>query len=100
MSALIVEQTVQSWGNSLAVRLNAKVAKAAHIAEGQPVLVEVVEGGVLLRPVRTPRETWPKSSHALTPRFTLARSCLVGCVARNASDGHAHGPSRLGARAG
>lgn len=51
------QQTVQVWGNGLAIRLTAKVAKAAHLAQGQPVTVEVVEGGVLLRLAGTPRLT-------------------------------------------
>ena len=51
------EQVVQQWGNGLAVRLTAKIAKAAHLAVGQPVKVEVVKGGVLLRPAGKPRLT-------------------------------------------
>lgn len=43
------EQTVQTWGNSLAVRLTAPVARAAHLTRGVPISVEVVEGGVFLR---------------------------------------------------
>ena len=38
-------------------RLTAKVAKAAHLAQGQPITIEVVEGGVLLRPAGKPRLT-------------------------------------------
>ena len=51
------EQVVQQWGNGLAVRLTAKIAKAAHLALGQPVKVEVVKDGVLLRPAGKPRLT-------------------------------------------
>ncbi len=51
------EQVVQQWGNGLAVRLTAKIAKAAHLAIGQPVTVEVVKEGVLLRPAGKPRLT-------------------------------------------
>ena len=50
MSAVIAEQSVQQWGNSLAVRLTSKVVKAAHLSSGQSLLVEVVPEGVLLRP--------------------------------------------------
>lgn len=49
------EQVVQQWGNGLAVRLTAKIAKAAHLAVGQPVSVEVVKDGVLLRLAGKPR---------------------------------------------
>jgi antitoxin MazE len=51
------EQVVQQWGNGLAVRLTAKIAKAAHLALGQPVKVEVVKEGVLLRLAGNPRLT-------------------------------------------
>ena len=43
------QQTVQEWGNGLAVRLTAPVARAAHLARGMPVTVEVVQGGIFLR---------------------------------------------------
>lgn len=49
VASIRTEQTVQTWGNSLAVRLTASVARAAHLARGVPVSVEVVEGGVFLR---------------------------------------------------
>lgn len=57
MPTLAAKQNVQTWGNSLAVRLTSKIAHAAHFEEGQPLLVEVVSEGVLLRPIHTPRET-------------------------------------------
>lgn len=57
MPAVAAKQTFQNWGNSLAVRLNAKVARAAHIEAGQPLTIEVVKEGVLLRPIVSPRET-------------------------------------------
>ncbi len=43
---VVAEQTIQEWGNGLAVRITAPVARAAHFALGLPVRVEVVEGGV------------------------------------------------------
>ena len=48
-ASIRAEQTVQTWGNGLAVRLTAPVARAAHLARGVPISVEVVEGGVFLR---------------------------------------------------
>lgn len=53
----VAKQTVQTWGNSLAVRLNASIARAAHFVAGQTVRVEVVQDGVLLRPLKVPRES-------------------------------------------
>ncbi|HET7836262.1 MAG TPA: PbsX family transcriptional regulator [Variovorax sp.] len=43
------EQTIQEWGNGLAVRLTAPVARAARLARGMPITVEVVEDGIFLR---------------------------------------------------
>ena len=64
-SPLRVEQTVQIWGNGLAVRLTAPVARAAHLERGVPISVEVVEGGILLRvtgkPMLNPAQK-PKAS--------------------------------------
>ncbi len=53
-ATVVAEQTIQEWGNGLAVRITAPVAKAAHFALGLPIRVEVVEGGVLLRVVGEP----------------------------------------------
>jgi antitoxin MazE len=52
MNTLIAEQKVQEWGNGLAVRITANVAKAARLSRGVPVVVEVVEEGLLVRRVR------------------------------------------------
>jgi len=49
------EQTVQEWGNGLAVRLTAPVARAAHLTRGVPITVEVVEGGIFLRVAGKPK---------------------------------------------
>ncbi len=51
------EQTIQEWGNGLAVRITAPVARAANFALGLPVRVEMVEEGVLLRTLGQPRLT-------------------------------------------
>ena len=56
-AAVSVEQTVQEWGNGLAVRITAPVAKATRLTRGQPIRVEVVEGGVFLRFIGKPKLT-------------------------------------------
>lgn len=40
---------VQKWGNSLAVRIPSSVARAAKLLCGQEVVLEVVDGDVLVR---------------------------------------------------
>ena len=65
--ALTVDQTVQEWGNCLAVRITAKVAKAARFSRGQPIKVEVVEGGVFLRTAGKPKLTLAQKLKAFDP---------------------------------
>jgi antitoxin MazE len=48
-SKVSADQTVQEWGNGLGVRIIAPVAKAARLARGTPIRVEVVEGGFFVR---------------------------------------------------
>lgn len=40
---------VQKWGNSLAVRIPAAIAKDAHFEEGVPVELSVDDGGVIVK---------------------------------------------------
>ena len=65
--ALTVDQTVQEWGNGLAVRITAKVAKAARFSRGQPIKVEVVDGGVFLRTAGKPKLTLAQKLKAFDP---------------------------------
>ncbi len=41
---------VVKWGNSLAVRIPKTVADQARIREGDPILIEALDGRVELRP--------------------------------------------------
>ena len=41
--------TVQLWGNSLAVRIPATVARTAHFSVGQPVEVTITDDGLLVK---------------------------------------------------
>ena len=49
--------TIQQWGNSLAVRIPAAVARSAHFAVGQPVELSVEDVGVIVKPVGVPKLT-------------------------------------------
>ncbi len=55
--AVMTEQTIQTWGNGLAVRITAPMAKAAHVARGTPVTLEVVPEGFLVRVGGKPKMT-------------------------------------------
>jgi antitoxin MazE len=49
--------TVQQWGNSLAVRIPAAVARSARIRVGQPVEVSAQDSNVLVRAIGEPKLT-------------------------------------------
>jgi antitoxin MazE len=46
---------VQRWGNSLAVRIPAAVARSARFSIGVPVELSVEANGLLIRPVGAPQ---------------------------------------------
>ncbi len=64
-----VGQIVQEWGNGLAVRITAPVARAARLTRGQPITVEVVEQGVLIRTAGKPRLTLAQKLKAFDPKI-------------------------------
>jgi antitoxin MazE len=66
-AAVSVEQTVQAWGNGLAVRITAPVAKAARFTRGLPIHVEVVEGGIFLRTAGKPKLSLAQKLKAFDP---------------------------------
>lgn len=48
-------QRVARWGNSLAIRIPAALARAADLSQGQEIAVEARDGELLIRAVRTER---------------------------------------------
>lgn len=64
------ELTVQNWGNNLAVRIPASVARAARLVRGQSVVVEAVDGNVVVRPQGgAPRMTLEQMVKAYDPKL-------------------------------
>ena len=64
------ELTVQNWGNNLAVRIPASVARAARLVRGQSVVLEVVDGNVVVRPQGgAPRMTLEQMVKAFDPKL-------------------------------
>ncbi len=49
--------TIQQWGNSLAVRIPAAIARSAHFSVGQPVEVALEESGITVRAVGAPKQS-------------------------------------------
>ena len=50
-NAQVFEQTIQTWGNGLGLRFTGPAAKAAHLSQGVVVTMEIVDDGILIRPV-------------------------------------------------
>ncbi len=59
--------TVQQWGNSLAVRIPAAVARSARFKVGQPVEVSAQDTHVLVRPIGAPKLTLAQKLAAFDP---------------------------------
>jgi antitoxin MazE len=59
--------TVQKWGNSLAVRIPAAVARSARFTVGQPVELSMADDGVLVKPVGGPTLTLAQKLAAFDP---------------------------------
>lgn len=75
-------QIVQEWGNGLAVRITAPVARAARLTRGQPVTVEVVEQGVLIRPAGKPRLTLAQKLKAFDPKIHGGEAMKSGRIGK------------------
>jgi antitoxin MazE len=59
--------TVQQWGNSLAVRIPAALARSAHFMVGQPVELSVADDGVLVKRAGIPKLTLAQKLAAFDP---------------------------------
>jgi antitoxin MazE len=59
--------TVQRWGNSLAVRIPAAVARSARFRAGQPVEVSCQDSNVVVRPLGEPKLTLSQKLAAFDP---------------------------------
>lgn len=57
MTAKNVNLTVQKWGNSLAVRIPAAIARSAHFQIGTPVNIVVQDHSVIVRTIGEPQLT-------------------------------------------
>lgn len=60
-------QTLQQWGNSLAVRIPAAIARSVRFAAGQPVEVSIHDRTVVVTPVGRPQLTLAQKLSAFDP---------------------------------
>ena len=59
--------TVQQWGNSLAVRIPAAVARSARFRVGQPVEVSAQDSNILVKALGEPKLTLAQKFAAFDP---------------------------------
>ena len=59
--------TVQQWGNSLAVRIPAAVARSARFKVGQPVEVSAEDSNVVVRAIGEPKLSLAQKLTAFDP---------------------------------
>jgi len=74
--------TLQRWGNSLAVRIPAAVARSARLKVGQPVEVSAQDSNVLVRALGEPRLTLAQRLAAFDPEQHGGEVMATGRVGR------------------
>ena len=70
--------TVQQWGNSLAVRIPAAVARSARFRVGQPVEVSAQDSIVLVKPLGEPKLTLAQKLAAFDPALHSGEVMATG----------------------
>jgi len=76
--------TVQRWGNSLAVRIPAAVARSAHFVVGVPVALTVQDAGVLVSPVGRPVLSLEQKLRAFDPQLHSSEVMAAAPVGKEA----------------
>mgnify|MGYP001351538151 CR=1 FL=1 len=68
-SALRFETCVQTWGNSMGLRITRAVAELAGLEKGTPVTIERTPEGLLIRKRAQPPKVWTEAEllSGLTP---------------------------------
>lgn len=54
---LTTQQSIQQWGNSLAVRIPAAVARSVRFTVGQPVEISIQDNNVIVKSIGVPKLT-------------------------------------------
>ena len=60
--------SVQKWGNSLAVRIPARLAETLAVRDGTQVDLELADGALVVRPTPRPRHRLSELLRACTPQ--------------------------------
>lgn len=70
------ETTIQPWGNSLGLRITRTLSVLAHLDKGTTVTIELVEGGLLVKPKSAAPKplVFPYTEAALVDGLTPAKA--------------------------
>ena len=74
--------TLQQWGNSLAVRIPAAIARSARFKVGQPVEVSAQDSNVLVKAICAPRLTLAQKLAAFDPALHGGETMTTGRVGK------------------
>ena len=72
--------TVQQWGNSLAVRIPAAIARSARFAVGQPVEVSLQDSCIVVKCVGVPKLSLAQKLEAFDPAIHGGEVMATGRV--------------------
>ncbi|NHZ94988.1 AbrB/MazE/SpoVT family DNA-binding domain-containing protein [Massilia sp. CCM 8734] len=72
--------TVQQWGNSLAVRIPAAIARSARFTVGQPVEVSLQDEGVVVKCIGAPKLSLAQKLDAFDPARHGGEAMATGPV--------------------
>ncbi|CAM4060990.1 Transcriptional regulator/antitoxin, MazE [Bordetella tumbae] len=78
--AKVAKLTIQQWGNSLAVRIPAAVARSAHFEAGLEVEVATDEVGVTVKPVGPRKLTLAEKLEKFDPAKHGGEAMAIGPV--------------------
>ena len=79
---VVLEQTIQEWGNGLGMRITAPLARATHMVRGTPVRVEIVEDGFFVRVGSKPKLTLAQKLKAFDPQLHGGEAMASGRVGK------------------
>ena len=74
--------TLQQWGNSLAVRIPASIARSLRFVVGQPVELSVHDASVLVKAVGRPKLTLAQKLAAFDPAIHSGEAMATGRVGK------------------
>lgn len=72
--------TVQQWGNSLAVRIPAALARKVNFVAGQPVEISLDDLGVIVHRKGSPKLTLKQRLAAFDPEKHGGEVMVSGCI--------------------